>query len=95
MSSTSFVLTPVLFFRCYPQEQKSHAALFWFGLGANIAAQGGAALLQSLWGRSLDHLVAAGSIDYRAVVRDGLSKEGASAFLTAPKWFSRVLMNAP
>ena len=27
-------------------------------------------------------------------VRNGLGHEGAAAFITAPKWFARVLMNA-
>ena len=29
------------------------------------------------------------------MVRGGLQHEGLSAFFTAPKWFARVLMNAP
>lgn len=36
MSSTSFVVTPLLFQRLYPQEQKTQSSLFWFGLGMNI-----------------------------------------------------------
>ena len=51
--------------------------------------------LQALWGRSLDHLAATGAIDYRATIAEGLKKEGGAAFITPPKWFSRVLMNAP
>ena len=50
---------------------------------------------QALWGRSLDYLAKHGQINYSSVVRDGLQKEGMKAFFTGPKWFSRVLMNAP
>ena len=50
---------------------------------------------QALWGRALDYLSQHGTINYTATIREGLAKEGTSAFFTAPKWFSRVLMNAP
>ena len=50
---------------------------------------------QALWGRSLDYLREHGTINYTATIRQGLAKEGMAAFFTAPKWFSRVLMNAP
>ena len=50
---------------------------------------------QALWGRSLDYLRQHGSISYTATIRQGLQKEGMAAFFTVPKWFSRVLMNAP
>ena len=50
---------------------------------------------QALWGRSLDYLREHGTINYTATIRQGLAKEGMSAFFTVPKWFSRVLMNAP
>lgn len=29
------------------------------------------------------------------MIREGLAREGIHAFFTTPKWFSRVLMNAP
>lgn len=48
-----------------------------------------------MWGRSLDYLAANGRLQYREVIRQGLETEGFRAFFTAPKWFSRVLMNAP
>jgi hypothetical protein len=50
---------------------------------------------QALWGRSLDYLAQNGNIHYRSVIQQGLAKDGAAAFFTVPKWFSRVLMNAP
>ena len=50
---------------------------------------------QALWGRSLDYLREYGHMNYRATIRQGLAKEGMAAFFTVPKWFSRVLMNAP
>lgn len=34
-------------------------------------------------------------MNYTATIREGISKEGVAAFFTVPKWFSRVLMNAP
>lgn len=50
---------------------------------------------QALWGRSLDYLRQHGTINYTATIRQGLASEGMAAFFTGPKWFSRVLMNAP
>ena len=41
------------------------------------------------------HLAQHGRISYRAVLREGLAREGRAAFFTLPKWSSRVLMNAP
>ena len=96
MSSTSFVLTPLMYKNFYPQERKSQTTLFWFGLGMNIFVGNVVAInLQALWGRSLDQLAAQQHIDYRGVIRESLRKEGVSAFITPSKWFSRVLMNAP
>lgn len=100
MSSTSFVITPVLYRRYYPQEQKTKTSLFWFGLGVNIFLGNVVAITQqALWGRALDYAVsgpnAARNINYRSVIQDGYKKEGRSAFFTGPKWASRVLMNAP
>ena len=51
---------------------------------------------QSLWGRALDSAAATGRpVSYAAVVSQGYKAEGLGAFITGPKWFSRVLMNAP
>lgn len=106
MSSTSFVITPILYRNYFPQEHKSASSVFWFGLGANIFLGNSIAITQqALWGRALDYSaiaktsapesIAVRSINYSAVVREGLALEGPSAFFTVPKWASRVLMNAP
>jgi hypothetical protein len=96
MCQTSFVLIPITYKLYYPQEKKSITSLFWFGLGMNIFVGNVVAITQqALWGRSLDYLAQHGKICYRSVVKEGLSKEGLAAFFTGPKWFSRVLMNAP
>lgn len=98
MVATSFVVTPLLYHRYYPQEQKNNSSLFWFGLGVNIFFGNVFGLTQqALWGRALDYAAVGGGrpIDYSAVVRDGLKNEGAAAFFTPTKWASRVLMNAP
>lgn len=50
---------------------------------------------QALWGRAMDYWKEHGHISYRRVIQEGLEKEGIKAFFTVPKWFSRVLMNAP
>lgn len=39
--------------------------------------------------------VMATNIHYKNVIRQGLEKEGTAAFITVPKWASRVMMNAP
>ena len=79
-----------------PEEAKNNSSLFWFGLGFNIFCGNVAGvMLQSLWGRSLDHIGREKRVDYRGVLREGWRKEGIKAFLTPTKWFSRVLMNAP
>jgi hypothetical protein len=97
MCQTSFILTPITYKLYFPQEQKSKSTLFWYGLGLNIFVGNVAAITQqALWGRSLDYLNAHGQIHYRSVIQQGLAKEGGiRAFFTVPKWFSRVLMNAP
>jgi len=96
MCQTSFVLTPVTYKLYFPQEQKSKSTLFWYGLGLNVFVGNAAAITQqALWGRSLDYLSEQGRISYSHVVRRGLAAEGWRAFFTGPKWFSRVLMNAP
>jgi len=98
MSSTSFVVTPTLYQKYFPQEKKSQSSLFWFGLGVNIFSGNVIAITQqALWGRALDYGAVGGGrdINYRAVLREGFKAEGVGAFLTAPKWFARVLMNAP
>ena len=98
MSSTSFVLTPIIYKNFYPQEQKNKNTLLAFGLGLNIFAGNVVAITQqSLWGRALDYGAVDGgrNINYRAVIRESLATDGKSAFFTPAKWFSRVLMNAP
>uniref|UniRef100_A0A7S4NIY7 Uncharacterized protein n=1 Tax=Odontella aurita TaxID=265563 RepID=A0A7S4NIY7_9STRA len=100
MSATSFVMTPILYRNFFPQEKKSQTSLFWFGLGMNVFVGNTVAITQqALWGRALDYAAGgnngARNINYRAVISDGLKKEGVSAFYTVPKWASRVLMNAP
>mmetsp|Transcript_17642 Transcript_17642/g.37453 ORF Transcript_17642/g.37453 Transcript_17642/m.37453 type:complete len:297 (-) Transcript_17642:524-1414(-) len=98
MCSTTFVLTPITYKLYFPQEKKSKTTLFWYGLGMNIFAGNVIAITQqALWGRALDYGAVGGGrpINYEAVVREGLKKEGISAFFTPAKWFSRVLMNAP
>ena len=64
----------------------------------NFAGNTVAISMQALWGRALDYSVAEGkgrNINYVDVIRESLKKEGTSAFFTVPKWFSRILMNAP
>jgi hypothetical protein len=96
MCQTSFLLTPLTYKLYFPQEQKSKTTLFWYGLSLNIFVGNVFAITQqALWGRSMDYLKEHGHINYRAVIQQGLAKEGTRAFFTVPKWFSRVLMNAP
>jgi hypothetical protein len=96
MCQTSFLLTPITYKLYFPQEHKSKSTLFWYGLGLNIFTGNVFAITQqALWGRSLDYLAQHGRVNYTSVIREGLGKEGLSAFFTGPKWFSRVLMNAP
>jgi len=104
MSGTTFVITPTLYRQYFPHEQKSTTSLFWFGLGINIFLGNAVAITQqALWGRALDYAAfpmqnkgtAARNVNYSTVIREGLAKEGYSAFFTGPKWASRVLMNAP
>jgi hypothetical protein len=99
MSCTSFVITPILYRNYFPQESKNKSSLFWFGLGVNIGIGNVIAITQqSLWGRALDYSVShekARNIHYSSVIRQGLNSDGYAAFFTFPKFFSRVLMNAP
>jgi hypothetical protein len=96
MCQTSFLLTPLTYRIYFPQEYKSQTSLFWYGLGVNMFAGNVVAITQqALWGRSLDYLAANGTIQYRQVIQQGFQTDGVSAFFTGPKWFSRVLMNAP
>jgi len=98
MSSTSFVLTPTFYQLYFPQELKSHASLFWTGIGMNVFVGNVVAITQqAVWGRALDDCAKDGGrrISYGRVVREGLAREGPAAFFTPAKWFSRVLMNAP
>ena len=81
-----------------PQEKKTKQSLFWYGLGLNIFVGNTIAITQqALWGRALDYGAVGGGrpIVYSQVVREGLKAEGAAAFYTPAKWFTRVLMNAP
>ena len=97
MATTSFVATPTLYRKYYPQSEKSKGSLFCFGLGLNIFFGNVLAITQqSLWGRALDSAAATGRpVSYAAVVSQGYKAEGLGAFITGPKWFSRVMMNAP
>ena len=98
MCSTSFIVTPITYKLYYPQEKKNNASLFYYGMGMNFAGNTVAITMQALWGRALDYSVAEGTvrnINYLEVIRSSLKKEGISAFFTVPKWFSRILMNAP
>jgi hypothetical protein len=97
MCNISFILTPITYKLYFPQEKKSQGSLFWFGMGMNMAGNAVAITQQALWGRALDYAAANGgrNIRYGEVIRSSLEKEGAGAFFTGPKWFSRILMNAP
>jgi hypothetical protein len=98
MCSTSFIVTPITYKMYFPQEMKSNSSLFYYGMGMNFAGNTIAITMQALWGRALDYSNAEGkgrNIRYVEVVRDSLKKEGMGAFFTVPKWFSRILMNAP
>jgi hypothetical protein len=96
MCQTTFILTPITYKLYFPQEQKSKTSFFWFGLGMNMFVGNVVAITQqALWGRSLDYLSRHNNINYGNIIKEGLQKEGTKAFFTGPKWFSRVLMNAP
>lgn len=97
MCNTSFIVTPLTYKLYYPQEKKTPASLLWYGMGVNFAGNAVAITQQALWGRALDYGAENGgrSINYSAVIRSSLEKEGMAAFITLPKWFSRILMNAP
>ncbi|KAL3823182.1 hypothetical protein ACHAXA_010066 [Cyclostephanos tholiformis] len=97
MCNTSFILTPITYRLYFPQENKSQGTLFCYGMGMNFTMNAFAITQQALWGRSLDYAAMDGgrNIRYSEVIRASLRKEGISAFFTVPKWFSRILMNAP
>ena len=96
MCQTTFLLTPITYKLYFPQEQKSKTTLFWYGLSMNIFVGNVFAITQqALWGRTLDYAAQNGKITYSSIVREGLRKDGMAAFFTGPKWFSRVMMNAP
>ncbi|KAL3767436.1 hypothetical protein ACHAW5_004829 [Stephanodiscus triporus] len=97
MCNTSFILTPITYKLYFPQERKSQGSLFCYGMGMNFAMNAVAITQQALWGRCLDYAAQNGgrNIDYGEVIRTSLKKEGFAAFFTVPKWFSRILMNAP
>lgn len=96
MCNTSFLLTPVTYKQLFPQEYKSQSTLFWYGLGMNVFVGNVVAITQqALWGRTLSYAAENGQIKYSNIVREGFANEGMAAFFTTPKWFARVLMNAP
>jgi hypothetical protein len=97
MCNTSFIITPITYKLYFPQEKKSQGSLFWYGMGMNFAGNAVAITQQALWGRALDYAAENGgrNIKYSEVIRSSLKKEGMAAFITVPKWFSRILMNAP
>jgi len=101
MAEVSFVATPNLFRATLSDDQKTPTSLFWFGLGMNVFIGNGIAImLQSLWGRSLDHLhtrkgVTGTQIQYPTLIRSALNANGMKAFFSPGKWCARVLMNAP
>lgn len=97
MCNISFIITPITYKLYFPQEAKSQGSLFWYGMGMNFAGNAVAITQQALWGRALDYAAANGgrNIKYSEVIASSLQKEGMAAFITVPKWFSRILMNAP
>lgn len=97
MCNASFIITPITYKLYFPQEKKSQGSLFMYGMGMNFAMNAVAITQQALWGRALDYAAVNGGrgINYREVINSGLKTEGIAAFITAPKWFSRILMNAP
>lgn len=96
MCQTTFLLTPITYKLYFPQEQKSKTTLFWYGLSMNIFVGNVFAITQqALWGRTLDYASQHGKIVYTNIVREGFRADGVGAFFTGPKWFSRVMMNAP
>jgi len=97
MCNTTFILTPITYKLYFPQEKKSPGSLFCYGMSMNFTMNALAITQQSLWGRCLDYAAINGgrNINYSEVIRTSLKKEGVAAFFTVPKWFSRILMNAP
>lgn len=97
MCNTSFILTPITYKLYFPQEKKSPGSLFCYGMSMNFTMNALAITQQSLWGRCLDYAAQNGgrNINYSDVIMTSLKKEGVAAFFTFPKWFSRILMNAP
>ena len=97
MCNASFIITPITYKLYFPQENKSQGTLFMYGMGVNFAMNAVAITQQALWGRALDYASVNGgrAINYGEVIKSSLKQEGISAFITAPKWFSRILMNAP
>lgn len=97
MCNTSFIITPITYKLYFPQEKKSQGSLFWYGMGMNFAGNAVAITQQALWGRALDYAAVneGRNIKYSEVIRSSLKQEGMAAFITLPKWCSRILMNAP
>ncbi|EJK46134.1 hypothetical protein THAOC_35218 [Thalassiosira oceanica] len=97
MCNVSFVVTPITYKLWFPQEKKSQASLFYYGMGVNFIGNGIAITQQALWGRALDYAAVGGGqkINYSDVIRLSLKEDGYGAFFSVAKWTSRILMNAP
>jgi hypothetical protein len=103
MSATSFVITPNVFHQL-PEEHRTPQNLFFLGMILNMGPGNSLAItMQSLWGRSLDHLnhttqhssPAPRFANYRQVFTTSVQDHGYRAFFTPTKLFTRVLMNTP
>ena len=92
MCQTAFILTPITYKLYFPQAQKNTTSFFWFGLGMNMFIGNVVAITQqALWGRSLDYLSRHNNdINYENIIKEGLQKEGMSAFFTGPRYSSLV-----
>ena len=90
MCNVSFVVTPITYKLWYPQEKKSQASLFYYGMGVNFLGNAVAITQQALWGRALDYAAIGGrqKINYADVIRSSLKKDGYTAFFSVPKWTS-------
>ena len=97
MCYSAFIITPITYRLYFPQDYKSSQTLFWYGMCINMISNALAITQQALWGRALDYAAINGgrTIKYGEVITSSLAKEGLAAFITLPKWASRILMNAP
>ena len=97
MCYSAFIITPITYRLYFPQDYKSSQTLFWYGMVVNMISNALAITQQALWGRALDYAAINGgrNIQYGEVITSSLAKEGLAAFITLPKWASRILMNAP